>query len=540
MYPHPTTHPFWIVCADHGRVLDVEGASHHNEACVLMYDRKHAHEAANQLWILIETSPGVGFLKNLNSGRVLDVRGGIRAGHGICQYDFNGQPNQCFDLRSVIQNGRGAIRCQGLSLDIRDQNRRNGAELCVWHDEHHQWNQQWRIEFSPAHGPQRQQQPVGPPPYMRGVGGSPPMHHHHHQPQRVVVVEPERDFVFIEQGAMDATRAAAARLEGNAHKTPVLTSKTLSSMSVDADGIARNLLFKCENLQKIGAFKFRGAFNAISSIPEADRHLGVVCHSSGNHAQAVALAAKMHGMKAHVVMPTIAPASKRKAVEGYGAKVYECGDTVKSREEVAEAVRKETGATFVHPYNNPKVMAGQGTTMLEFVRQAADLLAPLDAVIIPASGGGLLSGCCVAAKHLNPSLRIFAAEPQVADDLHRSIHSDATGARVRMTSHPNGPPRSMADGLLAVTGELPWPIIRDNVEGVFVVTEAQIAQAMKLVWERMKVIVEPSGCVGVAVALFSEEFKQVKGIKNLGVVFSGGNLDVLKPLPWTLPEFAKY
>ncbi|KAJ3116361.1 hypothetical protein HDU96_009824 [Phlyctochytrium bullatum] len=320
--------------------------------------------------------------------------------------------------------------------------------------------------------------------------------------------------------------AAAKRIQGHAIVTPVLTCQTLSKLAPPdpVSGQARHLFFKCENFQKIGAFKFRGAFNALSSLDAGDREKGAVTHSSGNHAQAVALAAQMLGMPAYIVMPNNSSRVKKEAVEGYGAKVFECEPNQAAREAMADEVQKSTNAHFVHPYNDVRVMAGQGTLMLEFIQQTADL----DAVIIPVGGGGMLSGCSVAAKSLKPNIRIFAAEPEQAADVATAFQSNP---RVQVKQHAS-PPKTFADGLLTTTGDLTWPIIRDLVEDVFTVTEEEIAKAMKLVFERMKVVIEPSAAVGVAAVLYSKKFRELKGISNIGIVLCGGNLDLDLDLPW--------
>jgi threonine dehydratase len=268
----------------------------------------------------------------------------------------------------------------------------------------------------------------------------------------------------------------------------------------------------------VGAFKFRGACNAVIKLPDELAARGVVTHSSGNHAQAVALAARMRGIDAHIVMPSNALAVKRRAVEGYGGRVIACEPTLHARETTAEAVIAETGATFIHPYDHPDIIAGQGTSALELLDQVPQL----DAIVAPVGGGGLLSGICVAAKGLNPAIRIFAAEPLGADDAARSI---AAGKLIPQTG-----PDTIADGLLTSLGELTWPIIRDHVERVITVSEEQIVAAMQLAWERAKLLIEPSAAVAVA-AVLSEEFQAVEGVDRVGVVLSGGNTD-LDNLPW--------
>lgn len=307
-------------------------------------------------------------------------------------------------------------------------------------------------------------------------------------------------------------RQAAKRIEPFAHRTPMLTCATLDELA------GRHLFFKCENLQKIGAFKFRGACNAVMKLTEAEARRGVVTHSSGNHAQALALAAKLRKIEAHIVMPTNSSAVKIRAVEGYGAQVYLCEPNQAARESMAAEVVAKTGGTLIPPYNHPDVIAGQGTLALEMLEDHPDL----DAIIAPVGGGGMMSGVCIAAKGVKPSIRVFAAEPLGADDAARSMKS---GQR-----QPQGQTNTIADGLLTALGDLTWPIVRDHVERVVTVTDDEIIAAMRLVFERMKLVIEPSGATSVAAAL-SDEFKSLDGLKNVGVVISGGNVDLDK-LPW--------
>jgi threonine dehydratase len=279
----------------------------------------------------------------------------------------------------------------------------------------------------------------------------------------------------------------------------------------------RKLFFKCENFQKVGAFKFRGAFNAVSRLDDEEASRGVVTHSSGNHAQALALAAKMRGVSAFIVMPETASSVKRAAVEGYGAEVILCRPTLEARETTAAEVQQRTGATFIHPYDHPHIIAGQGTAMLELVEQAYGLGSKLDAVIAPVGGGGLLSGTCIAASGLASPLRVFAAEPLGADDAARSF---AAGVLIPQTG-----PNTIADGLLTSLGELTWPIIRDHVEQIFTVSDEQIVAAMRLLWERAKLLIEPSSAVVLA-AVLDERFRKVNGVESLGLILSGGNVSL--------------
>lgn len=310
-------------------------------------------------------------------------------------------------------------------------------------------------------------------------------------------------------------RAAHARIRPLVHRTPVLTCATLDRRA------GRRLFFKCENLQKGGAFKARGATNAVMKLDDATAKAGVCTHSSGNHAQALAIAAANRGIDAHIVMPRDAPRVKRAAVEGYGARVIPCEPTLASRLETAARVVAETGATLIPPYDHPDVIAGQGTAALELLEDVPDL----DAVIAPVGGGGLVSGTALALRELAPKVRVFAAEPRGADDAARS---KASGARVTEQT-----PDTVADGLRTTLGELTWPVIRDLVEDVIVVEDVMTISAMKLVFERMKLVVEPSGAVPLAAAL-TRQLAAFRGLERVGVIFSGGNAD-LDALPWARP-----
>ncbi len=307
-------------------------------------------------------------------------------------------------------------------------------------------------------------------------------------------------------------RAAARRLAPLVHRTPVVTCATLDRVA------GRSLFFKCENLQKVGAFKFRGACNAVMRLPDAVAARGVATHSSGNHAQALALAARLRGIPAHIVMPSNVPDVKRLAVEGYGGRVILCEPTLESREATARRVAAETGASLVHPYDHPDVIAGQGTAALELLEELPDL----DALVAPIGGGGLVSGCCIAARGLAPGLRVFAAEPAGADDAARS---KASGRLVPQTA-----PRTLADGLLTSLGALTWPFVRDVVERVITLGEGEIVAAMRLVLERTKLVIEPSAAVAVA-AVLSPAFGAGNSPQRVGVILSGGNAD-LDHLPW--------
>ncbi|MHC4141808.1 MAG: pyridoxal-phosphate dependent enzyme [Planctomycetota bacterium] len=309
-----------------------------------------------------------------------------------------------------------------------------------------------------------------------------------------------------------AVRAAAKRIAPHIHRTPVLTCRTL-------DGFAgRQLFFKCEPFQKTGSFKFRGACNAVLRLSDEEAARGVLTHSSGNYAQALALAATLRGTTAHIVMPRTAPPVKKRAVEGYGGKVHECEPTLIARETAAAEIAERTGAMLIPSYDHPDVIAGQGTATLELLEQAGDL----DAIVAPIGGGGLMSGTCIAAKGLVSEIRVFAAEPAGADDAARSM---AAGRLIPQTD-----PDTICDGLLTSLGEHTWPVVRDHVERVFTAPDPKIIEAMRLVWQRMKLLIEPSSAVAVAVAL-SDEFKALKGLRRVGVILSGGNVS-LRRLPW--------
>jgi len=305
-------------------------------------------------------------------------------------------------------------------------------------------------------------------------------------------------------------RDAAGRIAPYAHRTPVLTCESLDASS------GAHLFFKCENFQKAGAFKIRGACNAVMSLSEEQARRGVATHSSGNHAAALALAARFRGIPAHVVMPNNAPAVKRCAVTAYGGLVTLCEPTLASRETTAARVIQETGAVLVHPYDDPVVMAGQGTVALELLEQAPGL----EAVVVPVSGGGLISGIALATAAISPETSVFGAEPAQADDAFRSLRAGHLVAP--------GPANTIADGLRAVLSERTFAVIQQHVRDIITVTETQIIEAMRLVWERMKIIVEASSAVALAAVLARPEI--FRG-RRVGVVLSGGNVD-LEALPW--------
>lgn len=305
-------------------------------------------------------------------------------------------------------------------------------------------------------------------------------------------------------------RAAAKRIEAHAHRTPVLTCGSLDAMA------GARLFFKCECFQRAGAFKFRGASNAVLSLPEEQARRGVVTHSSGNHAAALALAAQLRGIPAHIVMPRDAPRIKQQAVAAYGGRITLCEPTLAGRHSGAAGIQAETGAVLVHPYDDPAVVAGQGTVALEFLEQAPGL----DAMIAPVSGGGLLGGLCLATAALSPGTELYGAEPLQADDACRSLRE---GRLV-----PGGAADTIADGLRAALSERTFAVLRRHVREILTVTETQIVAAMRLVWERMKLVIEPSAAVPVAAVLAERERFQGR---RVGVVLSGGNVD-LEHLPW--------
>ncbi len=322
---------------------------------------------------------------------------------------------------------------------------------------------------------------------------------------------------------------AAERVGPLAHRTPVAQCETLRALAFPRARRGR-LLMKCENQQRAGAFKFRGAVNAVAALlagPERPR--AFVTESSGNHGQALALAARLFGVPATVVMPDDAPAAKVEAVRGYGATAVLVPPA--ERASACARVVRECGAVLVHPSNEPLVMSGQGTLMLEFFEQAARAGAPLDCVIVPVGGGGLLSGVAVAAKLLNPNMLVVAGEPAAADDAFRSLRSG------RLEGHPGGKvPDTIAGGLKTTLGSNTWPVAQRLVDRVVCVSEREIAAAMRLLFERAKQVVEPSAAVPLA-ALLSQEMQQLLSeradIVNVGIVLSGGNFSSTEPMPWT-------
>lgn len=305
-------------------------------------------------------------------------------------------------------------------------------------------------------------------------------------------------------------RAAAERIRTYIHRTPVLTNESLNRK------VNAQVFLKCENLQKVGAFKFRGACNAVFSLDDEQARHGVCTHSSGNHAQALALAARLRGMPAYIVMPDNAPAVKKAAVAGYGGQITFCEPTLEAREATLAQVVAQTGANIVHPYNDERVIAGQGTAALELLEGVPDL----DVVIAPVGGGGLLSGTAIAATEMKPGMRVIAGEPEMADDAYRSLQAGKIMPSVK--------PKTIADGLLTSLGTITFPIVRERVEQIVTVSEQGIIDSMKFIWERAKIIVEPSSAV--AVGVLWERKIDLTGLK-VGVILSGGNVDLAK-LPW--------
>ena len=301
-------------------------------------------------------------------------------------------------------------------------------------------------------------------------------------------------------------QAAARRISGIAHRTPVFTSRTFDLLA------GAQIFFKCENFQRGGAFKIRGASNFICSIPKDQLSRGVVTYSSGNHAQGVAIAAAAAGTRATIVMPADAPKSKLDATRGYGAKVVTYDRLKENREAIGKKIADETGATVVPPYDHPWTIAGQGTVALELLEELPDL----DALVVCIGGGGLMSGCSIAARALQPGIRIFGVEPEDGNDTYLSFRS---GSRVEIPT-----PQTIADGLRAQKpGALTFPIIQKNVEDIVLVSDSEIRNTMKFLLTRMKMVVEPSGAVPAAAIL---HHKLPKALRKIGAIVSGGNVDL--------------
>ncbi|KAJ0967189.1 hypothetical protein J5N97_024106 [Dioscorea zingiberensis] len=325
----------------------------------------------------------------------------------------------------------------------------------------------------------------------------------------IIVRMDEKDQVTYAADIL-SIKDAQRRIGPYIHQTPVLTSGSLDSLA------GKQLFFKCECFQKGGAFKIRGASNAIFSLEDDQVAKGVVTHSSGNHAAAVALAAKLRGIPAYIVIPKNAPKCKVDNVKRYGGQIIWSETTIHSRETTASKVQQETGAVLVHPFNDKRIISGQGTISLELLEQIPEI----DLIIVPISGGGLISGVTLAAKAINPSIRILAAEPRGADD---AAQSKAAGKIVKLP-HTN----TIADGLRAFLGDLTWPVVRDLVDDIIIVDDREIVEAMRLCYEILKVAVEPSGAIGLA-AVLSDQFLNNaawKSCKKVGIILSGGNVDL--------------
>ncbi len=304
---------------------------------------------------------------------------------------------------------------------------------------------------------------------------------------------------------------ALSRIQSHVHKTPLLKCETFNKL-LDAE-----IFFKCENFQKAGSFKSRGAINAVFSLSENQLQKGVGTHSSGNHAQALARAARLRNTTAYIVMPETSPIVKVNAVKYYEGKITFCKPSLKSREDTLRRILDENGAIEIHPYDNPFIIAGQGTCAYEILQEINNP----DIIMIPVGGGGLLSGTALLTRHLSKNTKVIAVEPEMADDAYQSFYS---GKFV-----PSVNPQTIADGLLTSLGKITYPIIRKNVDQIVTVSEKGIKEAMQLIWERMKIVVEPSSAVPFA-ALLEKKVDCVN--KRIAIVLSGGNVD-LEKLPWT-------
>jgi len=302
-------------------------------------------------------------------------------------------------------------------------------------------------------------------------------------------------------------QSAHARIRPYIIPTPVLRSRSINEI------VGAELFFKCENFQKVGAFKFRGAINSVLSLSDAEARNGVCTHSSGNHAAALALAARMRGIPAYIVMPENAPEIKKIAVAGYGAQITFCQATLEARESTLQQIARQTGSTEIHPYNNFNVLCGQGTASKELIEKTGTF----DIVMAPVGGGGLLSGTALSTKAMLPEAQVIAAEPAGANDAYRSFYSK--------TLLPSVAPKTIADGLLTSLGSLTFPIILENVNQIITVSEEDIVTAMRMIWERMKIIVEPSSAVPLA-AIWAN--KPDFAGKKIGIILSGGNVDLGK------------
>ncbi len=304
---------------------------------------------------------------------------------------------------------------------------------------------------------------------------------------------------------------AAGRLLGVAHRTPAMSSRSLD------ERLGGSIVLKCENLQRVGAFKFRGAYNAISRIPAADRPRGVLAFSSGNHAQAVALACRLLGLPATIVMPNNAPRVKREATASYGATIVEYDPGVERREDVAREIQKRGNPALIPPFDHPHIVAGQGTAAMELFEAAGEL----DTLLVPCGGGGLLSGSSISARHLSPRCRVIGVEPEGGDDAARSFRSGT----LERCEHPE----TIADGARTPSlGELTFAIIRRNVDDIVTVPDGALVEAMRFCWDRMKLVVEPTGALGLSAALSGRV--PVAG-RRVGIILSGGNVDLRDAVP---------
>ena len=305
----------------------------------------------------------------------------------------------------------------------------------------------------------------------------------------------------------DSITTAHERIKPYIHRTPVMTSASIDEMT------GCHLFFKCENFQKVGAFKSRGAMNAALKLTVEQRAKGVATHSSGNHAQALARAAKILGTRSYIVMPRTAPEIKKRGVRGYDGEIFECEPTLEARESTLAEVIKKTGAFEIHPFNNYDVIEGQATCAKELFEE----IVGLDFLVAPVGGGGLLSGTALATKYFSPNTAVIAGEPALANDAHRSFQSGKI--------EPASPPSSIADGLLTSLGDKTFPIIKENVKEIITVTDEEIVEAMRIIWERLKIIVETSCAVPLA-AVLKEKQKFIG--KRVGIILSGGNVDLNK------------
>ena len=303
---------------------------------------------------------------------------------------------------------------------------------------------------------------------------------------------------------------AHLRISGHIHNTPILTSDSLNNE------LGSNLFFKCENFQKTGSFKIRGATNSILQLNDKEIKNGIITTSSGNHGAAVAFIANKIGASSKIIMPNNTPKNKIENVERYGGEIFYCEPNIKSREHTLKKMVQKSGGSIIHPYNDEKIIAGQGTAAKELIEKVANL----DAIICPVSGGGLLSGTLLAAKNLKPDIKVFGAEPENADDTYRSILNDKIMS--------NETTDTIADGLRAQVGTITFPIIKENVDKILLVSEEMIVSSMYMIWQRLKIIIEPS-CSIVLAALILNSKKFLN--KKVGLILTGGNYD-LKQIPW--------